>query len=199
MSPTRNNAVKEMPAGCASSSCVTTLGGGFSYPTGVAVDGSGNVYVADTGNSAVKEIMTRAVNFFTVPVGTTSAPTTLTFTFNSAGSLSSTTPYQVLTQGAKNLDFNAAATQESNACNGTTAYAKGDTCTVDVTFTPAKPGARYGAVELLNAAGSTIATAYVYGTGTGPQVVFSPPRRARWVAATTFPLAWRWTQAATSM
>ena len=29
------SAVKEMPAGCASSSCVTTLGGGFSYPYGV--------------------------------------------------------------------------------------------------------------------------------------------------------------------
>ena len=45
-----------MPAGCASSSCVTTLGGGFSDPWGVAVDGSGNVYVADDGNSAVKEM-----------------------------------------------------------------------------------------------------------------------------------------------
>jgi DNA-binding beta-propeller fold protein YncE len=26
---------------------LSTLGGGFSYPYGVAVDGSGNVYVAD--------------------------------------------------------------------------------------------------------------------------------------------------------
>jgi hypothetical protein len=51
-----NSAVKEMPAGCASSSCVTTLGGGFNHPFGVAVDGSGNVYVADTDNNAVKEM-----------------------------------------------------------------------------------------------------------------------------------------------
>ena len=52
------NAVKEMPAGCASPSCVTTLGGlfGFNGPDGVAVDGSGNVYVADHGNSAVEEM-----------------------------------------------------------------------------------------------------------------------------------------------
>ena len=113
---------------------------------GVAVDGSGNVYVADTGNNAVKEIMTRAVNFFTVPVGTASAAMTLTFTFDSAGSLNSTTPYQVLTQGAKNLDFNAAATQESNVCNGTTAYTAGESCTVNVTFTPTEAGPRYGAV-----------------------------------------------------
>jgi hypothetical protein len=45
-----------MPVGCTSSSCVTTLGGGFSGPNGVAVDGSGNVYVADYNNSAVKEM-----------------------------------------------------------------------------------------------------------------------------------------------
>ena len=36
------------------------LGSGFYSPTGVAVDGSGNVYVADTSNNAVKEIL--AVN-----------------------------------------------------------------------------------------------------------------------------------------
>ena len=36
---------------------INTLGSGFSFPDGVAVDGSGNVFVADTGNSAVKEIL----------------------------------------------------------------------------------------------------------------------------------------------
>src|SRR5271157_4079112 len=35
----------------------TTLGSGFNLPAGVAVDGSGNVYVADAGNNAVKEIL----------------------------------------------------------------------------------------------------------------------------------------------
>ena len=176
------SAVKEMPAGCASSSCVTTLASGFSYPEGVAVDGSGNVYVADTYNNAVKEIEVGVVkeievgvvNFLTLPVGSASAAQTLTFTFVSGGNLNSTTPYSVLTQGAKNLDFKPAVTQGSNACNGTTAYAAGETCTVNVTFTPQRTGARDGAVELLNAGGSVIATAYVYGTGQGPQVVFSP-------------------------
>ncbi len=36
---------------------IKTLGSGFLDPAGVAVDGSGNVFVADTGNSAVKEIV----------------------------------------------------------------------------------------------------------------------------------------------
>src|SRR5262245_50408083 len=35
----------------------TTLGSGFSTPTGVAVDGAGNVFVADTGHDAVKKIL----------------------------------------------------------------------------------------------------------------------------------------------
>ena len=38
---------------------MNTLGGSFSFslPTGVAMDGSGNVYVADTSNNAVEEIL----------------------------------------------------------------------------------------------------------------------------------------------
>src|SRR5580658_936439 len=39
---------------------VVTLGSGFSGPSGVAVDAYGNVFVADHGNNAVKEIL--AVN-----------------------------------------------------------------------------------------------------------------------------------------
>src|SRR5579859_649018 len=54
---TQNNAVKEIPTGCLTSSCVKILAGGFYAPEGVAVDGSGNVFVADLNNSAVKEIL----------------------------------------------------------------------------------------------------------------------------------------------
>src|SRR5712672_1970445 len=35
---------------------ITTLGSGFNSPQGVAVDASGNIFVADTGNNAVEEI-----------------------------------------------------------------------------------------------------------------------------------------------
>ena len=42
------------------SGAVNPVGGGFNNPYGVAVDASGNVFVADNGNSAVKEIV--AVN-----------------------------------------------------------------------------------------------------------------------------------------
>ena len=36
---------------------IRPLGTGFSFPAGVAVDGAGNVYVGDAGNSALKEIV----------------------------------------------------------------------------------------------------------------------------------------------
>jgi large repetitive protein len=36
---------------------ITTLGSGFNVPRSVAVDGAGNVYVGDTFNNAVKEIV----------------------------------------------------------------------------------------------------------------------------------------------
>ncbi len=46
---TSNLAVKQMPANCFSSDCVTTLGGNFAFigPQNVAVDSNGNVYVVD--------------------------------------------------------------------------------------------------------------------------------------------------------
>ncbi|MEO7064301.1 MAG: hypothetical protein ABI082_11095, partial [Dokdonella sp.] len=36
---------------------IVNLGSGFNQPYGVAVDSRGNVFVADTGNNAVKEIL----------------------------------------------------------------------------------------------------------------------------------------------
>jgi len=51
-----DNAVKEVPPGCAVAACVTSLGGGFNHPAAVAADGSGNVFVADAANNAIKKI-----------------------------------------------------------------------------------------------------------------------------------------------
>lgn len=39
--------------GAADAQAVVQLGSGFSLPSGVAVDSSGNVFVADTGNGAI--------------------------------------------------------------------------------------------------------------------------------------------------
>jgi hypothetical protein len=53
---TSNMAVKEIPIGCTYATCIITIGGGFSTPTAVTSDASGNVYVSDYGHNAVKKI-----------------------------------------------------------------------------------------------------------------------------------------------
>jgi sugar lactone lactonase YvrE len=112
-----------------------------------------------------------AVNMGTVKVGKASATGTVTFTFDTGGTLDSSQPFKVVTQGATNLDFVSAA---GSTCNGTTSYTESETCQVNVSFHPKYPGPRFGAVLLYGSAGSVIATAYVYGAGTAPLVTFAP-------------------------
>jgi len=95
-------------------------------------------------------------------VGTsTLVPATMTFTFHGAAIVGGVA---VLTVGAPNLDFSNART---GSCT-ITEYNEGDTCTVDVLFNPFYPGARTGAVELLDASGNILGTGLITGTGTGP-------------------------------
>ena len=162
-----NNAVKEILA-AGGYTIVNTLGG-FSHPYGVAVDGRGNVFVADQGNNAVKEIMTQGVNFGSAAIATSAPPMIpLTFTFDTGGIIG--TP-AVLSHGVSGLDFADAGT---GTCTAITTYNPGDTCTLNVSFTPQFSGVRYGAAALSDNTGAVIAAAHVYGTGLGPQVIFSP-------------------------
>jgi sugar lactone lactonase YvrE len=136
--------------------------------SGVAIDASGNVYIADTGNNQVVELQRAAVNFGAVNVGSASGKTSVVFTFDTGGTLGGRL---VLTQGVAGLDFDYAGT---GSCRKGTAYAAGDTCTIDVIFRPRFSGTRYGAAVLQSGAGNPIATGYVYGTGVGPQTTFLP-------------------------
>jgi sugar lactone lactonase YvrE len=107
--------------------------------------------------------------FGSVNVGSTSAtPISITFTFVAAETLGSTA---VVTQGATGLDFANAGT---GTCKAGTAYTAGETCTVNVSFTPKFAGTRYGAAALLDGSGNVLATGYLQGTGVGPQVTFLP-------------------------
>jgi len=151
-----NSAVKEMMA-AGGYTTVNTFGDGLTIHGGVGLDGSGNVFVV-SGNS-VLELATAAVDFGTVSISHTSAPIPLTFTFDTDGTLGSSA---VLTTG---LDFGNAGT---GTCAAGT-YSAGATCTVNVTFAPKFAGLRNGAVILKDGSGNDIATAYVFGMGTGGQ------------------------------
>jgi hypothetical protein len=128
---------------------------------------------------------TQGLNFGTTAVASTSPAQALTFTFTNATAATIGAPLP-LTQGACSSANAACHNATSNAldfavasggsCDTTTAYgtSAATSCTVNVTFTPTAPGQRNGAVELTNSSGAVIATAYVYGTGTGPMVGFPP-------------------------
>lgn len=101
-------------------------------------------------------------------VGSTSGVFPLTFTFGQSETLGG---IAVLTQGIPNLDF---ANTGGGTCSTGTAYVTNSTCTVNVTFSPKYPGVRFGAVVLSDSSGNVIGTAYLEGTGSGPQTSFLP-------------------------
>jgi sugar lactone lactonase YvrE len=140
---------------------------------GLALDGSGNIYYSDQTSKTVQKLQTSGgANFFAQKVGSTSSTLTLGFVFGYTTTYSVTLGnVAVLTQGASGLDF---ANAGSGTCTSGTSYGYASSCTVNVTFTPSVAGMRYGAVSLYDSSGNVLATAYVYGTGVGPQVAFSP-------------------------
>ncbi len=152
-------------------STVVTLASNYNAPRGVAVDTSGNVYIGDMSNNAVEEVKTSNLSIGSINVGSTSSAIQLIFTFDSGGTIEVPA---VLTQGAANLDFKDTGNGTCTTRGTSYSYSTRNTCIVDVSFTPEDAGTRFGGVELLNHSGGVIATAYVYGTGTGPQVVFLP-------------------------
>jgi len=211
-----NNEVKELVAvnGSipATNLTINTLAPTFSFntPNGIAVDASGNVYVTEAlfnsaeplTTDAVLEIKTAATNFTAVANSTT--PLTLPFTFTALTAVNSVA---VLTQGAPSLDFTDAGTGTCTT-NGPHVYTAGETCTVDVTFTPKLPGARYGAVQLLRNTDlppavtpgpsgrlhsdtlpsgtlAAIATANIDGIGTMPEINFHPGTQSALIPPTT--------------
>jgi hypothetical protein len=107
-------------------------------------------------------------NFGAVNIGTTSPSMTIAFNTSIAATLGSTV---VLTQGASGLDFINANT---GTCTTNTALAAGQSCTINVTFTPKFSGTRNGAVVLEDDNGNVLATGYLQGAGVGPQVNFLP-------------------------
>ena len=136
--------------------------------------GAGTVVVeadqAGNGNfdaaAAVQD--TVIVTLLTEPVGTASPAVSTSITFATEGTLESVAG---LTQGAHNLDFSSVS---GGSCLPGLMYMAGQTCTVAFTFTPTRPGLRSGAVVLMASDGTTLGNSYIYGEGTGPQLIFNP-------------------------
>ena len=176
---------KETPSGAGYTQSVFADSGseGMTNPTAVAVDSSGNVYFADTyfllslGYTyypAVVKVVTSggAANFGAAPIQSQGTGV-ITFFFNSPITLNSATPYQILTMGAPGVSFGD-QTGGSTACAAGHTYYSGDYCLVAPLFQPAYSGTQNGAAVLYDSGSNAIATAYLYGSGLGAQIAFSP-------------------------
>jgi DNA-binding beta-propeller fold protein YncE/N-acetylneuraminic acid mutarotase len=142
-----------------------------SAPHATAVDANGNLYIADAGNNRVIEEKSSQVDFGPVSVDATSSTSiALTFQFSASVTLNTKIPYQILTMGAPGQDF---ADAGSPTCTAGTAFSSGNTCVVNVTFSPKLAGTRNGAVILVDSSGNEQGTAYISGTGQAPQIGFT--------------------------
>ena len=163
-----NEVVEASWTGSGWSTATTVSTTQLNMPEDVAVDSHGGIYIADFGNNRLVRESYGAVTFGSVPAGTSTAKISTFFAFGTPGILGSVA---VLTQGATGLDF---ANAHTGSCSPGHSYNAGDVCTIDVTFTPRYAGTRYGTAVLKDASGNALATAYLYGLGTGPQIAFAP-------------------------
>ena len=146
-----------------------TLAGNFSFPYGVASAPNGNLFVADDGTTGVIDEFERpTVNFGTVNFAASATVHSLKFIFTGTATISS---ISVLTQGVSGMDFSDAGTGSCTTNGPSHSYSAGDTCTLDIMFSPTAPRTRAGTI-VLSGGGGMIATAYLIGTGVGPQAEF---------------------------
>lgn len=115
-----------------------------------------------------------AASVYTFPGGSQTVGTaqtqSVTITVPQTGVLSN---IKVVTQGIANADFTDAG---GDTCSTGTPYTAGQTCTVNVQFSPKYPGARSGAVVLTLTSGAAqfLVTQYVFGLGKGPLPLIIP-------------------------
>jgi sugar lactone lactonase YvrE len=155
--------VKEIPV--AGSKQVPAAFVEYTHALGLAVDAAGNLYTAGA------RLVFGAGVFAPTNTLATNTGVSLVFLFDSTVTLGNPA---VLTQGRPNLDFQdtrqGLCTYQSNG----PVFAAGQACSLNVGFTPRWAGTRYGAVVLQNSSGNALASGYVYGTGVGPEMTFSP-------------------------
>ena len=143
------------------------IGTGFTLPAGVVTDASGDVYVTDSVNGQVMEVETGTIDFGAVSLD--SSGVLLTYNFNiAAGTVVGSV--NVSMEGNSGKDF---VDGGESTCVAQT-YSSSTYCGVNVKFAPLASGARKGAVELSDASGNPLATAYISGVGNGPQIAVIP-------------------------
>jgi sugar lactone lactonase YvrE len=182
---TGNNVIRRVANAATGTGTITTVAGDrpggyngdgiaatsaeLNQPTGVAIDGAGDLYIADTSNARVREAAL-SLPFATIAIGG-SANQTVYFSVAANTTIGG---IAILTQGVPNLDFVPQAADTSTTLCTMQTYATATTCSVDVKFSPRYAGARYGAVQMVATGNNAVSTIYLQGVGTGAQVTWTP-------------------------
>jgi sugar lactone lactonase YvrE len=127
----------------------------------ISFDAQGNLYIADYGDSIVRQLSPQIAAFPATKLGSSSSVQTVAFAMLAAEKLSAVT---LGVQGVGGLDYNNAG---SSTCAASASFAVGATCLLNISFTPSFPGTRLGYVQLANAS-TVLKSAYLSGVGTGP-------------------------------
>lgn len=140
----------------------SALNATLNAPRGIAVDSTGNTYLADSGNSVTRKQLSNVL-FPTTPVGN-GAPQPITFIINKNVNLSLTS----------SPDF----TITSNTCKGSLSAASTGaapaTCQVGVSFTPTRPGLRSAALQFTDSISNATILQGLQGTATGSFAALTP-------------------------
>lgn len=137
---------------------------------GVAVDQHGNVFATAGYNNLYKYTIGNA-SFPITAVGSSSAATDLTVVFDKSTSLKSTS---ITAAGIASTEFAVVSTgKNAGTCTTAKAYSSGDSCTLAVTFNPAKPGLRTAILTLTDSTGGVVPV-YLGGEASGQAVTVDP-------------------------
>jgi len=139
-------------------------------PAGLAVDLSGNLYIADANNNVIREVnaVKGSIKFPATGVLAVSGPQNLVLQLNAAVTISSVSANA--SQGP--AQEYVAGTVTGCATDGVTGNPAGSYCTVPVTFNPAYAGERDVPLTVVTSAGNF--NFGLSGIGTGSQVALIP-------------------------
>jgi hypothetical protein len=147
-----------------------TLGGTRSATLSVSDNATGSPQtVTMTGTGTAVELTPSSLTFSSQTVGTTSAPQTVTLT--NAGAKATLSVTAISFAGTDPGDF-----AQTNNCT-VAVIRPGQSCTINVTFTPAATGTRTASLSITDNGGGSPQTVSVTGTGTSsgnPVVTLAP-------------------------
>jgi sugar lactone lactonase YvrE len=135
-------------------------------PVGLAVDKSGNIYVATSNGSQISVLNRNLGSFSAEAVGLTQAAA-LVFNFSASTTLGS---ISATMQGASGLAFKI---DTGGTCAVGQQFLPGSSCSVIVDFAPASAGVQAGSVAVVSSNGEGSAQVFLSGMGTGPEAGFN--------------------------